>query len=200
MTTVLTGSTTRLERRKARTRAAILAAAEELFASRGYDDTSIAQIAERADTGVGTVYGYFASKADILQAVLMDHSRAANASYLQSIAEGMPYVDRVVNGLTAYAHYLKENRTLLRAAFSASIISGDHHEIKGPRMVEAYERLLRSGIEAGQLRDLPVHSTVFVLLSTYMMAFLGVGGWAHRMDDPSLLDELAAIVRATIEP
>ncbi|MCA9823169.1 MAG: helix-turn-helix transcriptional regulator, partial [Dehalococcoidia bacterium] len=77
MTTLIAGSsTTRLERRKARTRASILSAAEQLFGSRGYDDTSIAQIAETADTGVGTVYGYFASKAEILQAVLRDHSRA----------------------------------------------------------------------------------------------------------------------------
>ena len=40
----------RLERRKARTRAAIISAASKLFHERGYEDTSIQQIAELADT------------------------------------------------------------------------------------------------------------------------------------------------------
>ncbi len=191
-------STTRLERRKARTRASIIAAAEQLFGSRGYDQTSIAQIAELADTGVGTVYGYFASKADILQAVLVDHSRAANAEYVQSIDPGTPYPDRIVSALAAYARYLKENRTLLRAAFSSSVISGDHHELNGHRLIGSFEHQLEAGIAAGQIRDLPVKSTVFMLLNTYMMACIGIGSWSARRDDPALLGELEAIVRATI--
>jgi AcrR family transcriptional regulator len=200
MTSVLAGPATRLERRKARTRASILAAAEELFGSRGYDDTSIAQIAERADTGVGTVYGYFASKADILHAVLVDHSLKANAEYLQTIDDTTPHADRMVAALAAYARYLRENRTLLRAAFSASVISGDHHELNAVRLVSSFEKQFQAGIAAGQLRDLPVRSTVFVLLNTYLMAFLGIGAWASRKDDPAMLDELETIVRATITP
>ncbi len=60
----------RLERRKARTRAAIIDAATALFHERGFEETSIQQIAERADTGVGTLYGYFGSKDQILREVL----------------------------------------------------------------------------------------------------------------------------------
>lgn len=43
-------------------RHAILNAARELFASQGYDDTTIAQIARAAGVAVGTVYLYFANK------------------------------------------------------------------------------------------------------------------------------------------
>lgn len=46
-------------------RRAILQAARELFASQGYDDTTIAQIAQGAGVAVGTVYLYFANKRDI---------------------------------------------------------------------------------------------------------------------------------------
>ncbi|MEO9254346.1 MAG: helix-turn-helix domain-containing protein, partial [Tepidiformaceae bacterium] len=89
MTTLETTQTAqpgRLERRKARTRAAILTAASRLFHERGYEDTSIQQVAERADTGVGTLYGYFASKEDILRAVLDDQRDEAIARYQSSIA------------------------------------------------------------------------------------------------------------------
>lgn len=47
-------------------RHAILYAARELFANQGYDDTTIAEIAQTAGVAVGTVYLYFANKHDIL--------------------------------------------------------------------------------------------------------------------------------------
>jgi AcrR family transcriptional regulator len=53
------------ERSKARRRAAIIRAALELFAERGYDATTIADIAAAADVAPRTVAMYFPSKQDI---------------------------------------------------------------------------------------------------------------------------------------
>jgi AcrR family transcriptional regulator len=47
-------------------RQAILTAARELFAGRGYEETTIAEIARAAGMAVGTVYLYFQNKHDIL--------------------------------------------------------------------------------------------------------------------------------------
>jgi AcrR family transcriptional regulator len=47
-------------------RQAILSAARELFASQGYEETTIAEIARAAGLAVGTVYLYFQNKHDIL--------------------------------------------------------------------------------------------------------------------------------------
>ena len=60
----------RQSRRKARTRAALVAAARQLFAHRGFGATSVAAIAEQADTGHGSFYNHFATKEEILTAVL----------------------------------------------------------------------------------------------------------------------------------
>jgi AcrR family transcriptional regulator len=60
----------RVERKKARTRAALLAAARALFASRGMEQTTIAEIAEHADVATGSFYNYFASKERLLEALL----------------------------------------------------------------------------------------------------------------------------------
>jgi AcrR family transcriptional regulator len=43
-------------------REAILAAALELFAERGFHGTTVPEVAEKAQVGAGTVYRYFASK------------------------------------------------------------------------------------------------------------------------------------------
>jgi AcrR family transcriptional regulator len=53
------------ERSKARRRAAIIRAAYELFAERGYDATTIADIAEAAEVSPRTVTMYFPAKQDI---------------------------------------------------------------------------------------------------------------------------------------
>ena len=53
------------ERSKARRRTAIIRAALELFAERGYDATTIADIAAAADVAPRTVAMYFPSKQDI---------------------------------------------------------------------------------------------------------------------------------------
>ena len=53
---------TRGSRRRARTRADLLAAARKVFAQRGYHDASILDITREADVGVGTFYLHFRDK------------------------------------------------------------------------------------------------------------------------------------------
>ncbi|MGW0877103.1 TetR family transcriptional regulator [Streptomyces sp. NPDC002755] len=54
----------------AETRAAILAAAQELFLSRGYSCVTVAQVAAAAQVAVQTVYSSTGGKADILRELL----------------------------------------------------------------------------------------------------------------------------------
>jgi AcrR family transcriptional regulator len=53
------------ERKKAATRATILAKAERLFDQHGYDRVTVAQIADAADVSVKTLFVYFRSKEDL---------------------------------------------------------------------------------------------------------------------------------------
>jgi AcrR family transcriptional regulator len=54
------------DRKQARTRQALVDAATELFESRGYDKTTVADIAAAADIGTRTFFSYFASKEELL--------------------------------------------------------------------------------------------------------------------------------------
>jgi len=56
--------------RSRRTRERALKAAVECFEERGYDETTTAMIAGRAGMAVGTLYGYFTDKCDILLELL----------------------------------------------------------------------------------------------------------------------------------
>jgi len=65
---------TRVDRRKARTRAALIAAAQELLAE-GRVEVSIQEITERADVGFGSFYNHFADKAELWDAAIIDTLR-----------------------------------------------------------------------------------------------------------------------------
>jgi AcrR family transcriptional regulator len=82
----------RRQRKKQRTRAAIQAAAIELFAEHGYRETTIAAIADRADVAIRTVTGHFPTKEDLLFAD--DPFTAASlAARLGARAEGESALD-----------------------------------------------------------------------------------------------------------
>lgn len=59
----------RRERAKADKRARILGAAQTLFAERGYERTSMSEVARRADVAAGTVFQYAATKSELLMMV-----------------------------------------------------------------------------------------------------------------------------------
>jgi TetR/AcrR family transcriptional regulator len=61
---------TRGERRKARTVAAILAAAEQKFLRHGFHGTTVEEIAEAADVSVGSIYVHFESKEGLYLALV----------------------------------------------------------------------------------------------------------------------------------
>jgi AcrR family transcriptional regulator len=56
------------ERKKLDTRRRIFRAAFELFIEKGFDETTVEEIAERADVGKGTVFNYFPHKTSFLLA------------------------------------------------------------------------------------------------------------------------------------
>jgi AcrR family transcriptional regulator len=57
------------EKQKERREQSILSSAAELLELKGYQNTSMEEIAEKAEVGVGTVYNYFRSKAELVLAL-----------------------------------------------------------------------------------------------------------------------------------
>ncbi len=60
----------RREIKKSITREKIINSSKELFFKKGYEKTTIAEIAEKSDIATGTVYNYFNSKGEILLEIL----------------------------------------------------------------------------------------------------------------------------------
>jgi len=77
------------EQQKEQRRSAILRAAARLFAKRGYADTGMQEIAERAGLAVGTLYNYFPSKPEIVLA-LVERDVASSLAAGEAIVKRPP--------------------------------------------------------------------------------------------------------------
>ena len=63
---------TRLDRRKARTRQALVRAARRILAERGTTDVSIQEITDTADVGFGSFYNHFESKVELFEVAVRE--------------------------------------------------------------------------------------------------------------------------------
>src|SRR3954454_4492564 len=70
----------RRARRRAETRARLLAAARRLFAEQGVERTAIAQITDAADLGFGAFYNYFPSKDALVETALSESLDAVHGA------------------------------------------------------------------------------------------------------------------------
>lgn len=96
------------ERKKLQVRSAISDAAYELFAARGFDAVTVAEVAAAAETSVQTVFNYFPTKEDLL----LNGRRIHDEAFLRAI------VDRP-NGVSAIE---AAHRRVLEAAAEFALL------------------------------------------------------------------------------
>ncbi|WIV52324.1 helix-turn-helix domain-containing protein (plasmid) [Marivivens sp. LCG002] len=89
------------DRKKARRREEIMAAAIELFETKGVDATTISDIAEACDVSAPTVFNYFGSKDGILVAIVEEGTQAKrDQGSRRPRLEGVPLSEIILDFLT----------------------------------------------------------------------------------------------------
>jgi AcrR family transcriptional regulator len=106
------------ERKKQQTREKIATVALRLFADRGYDETTLADIAEAADVAPRTIFAYYEGKEDIL---LSDESNML--SQLRDTLDQRPDGTTTVDALRSFVESLEpagEDHALRKQIIAAS--------------------------------------------------------------------------------
>ncbi len=109
------------EQKKAQTRATIVAEAGNLFTSRGFQATTMDEIATAAGVSPATLYNYFGTK----NSVLLAHIETTVGEMIEAgssvLAEPPPDVVEAVQALMAVVmdHFIALDRELLREVFAA---------------------------------------------------------------------------------
>lgn len=122
--------TTRPERMDAATnRARILATAARLFAERGVAQVSMADIAEAAEVGKGTLYRRFANKAELCLALMDTQLRTFQDHILarlgQQIQTGRPYLSQLHDFLGELAAFIDTHIPLLCEVQRAGLLGSN---------------------------------------------------------------------------
>ncbi|MFC0238937.1 TetR family transcriptional regulator [Rhodopseudomonas telluris] len=107
------------ERKRRETSQRISDVALELFLDKGFDATTLDEIAENAGISRRTFFYYFASKDDILTAYLGRRTDELRAAVLQSASAGEP-IDVVRNALLTLASKFGDRTTIA----TAGLVSG----------------------------------------------------------------------------
>ncbi|HEY3685447.1 MAG TPA: helix-turn-helix domain-containing protein [Streptosporangiaceae bacterium] len=103
--------------RTAQTRRVLLEAAREVFTRAGFTEASVADVVERANSSVGSLYHHFGGKTELFLALWRDHQQAhedaAASSVAKARAEGVDEpIDMFVAGARAFLGGSWERRDL----------------------------------------------------------------------------------------
>jgi len=182
------------------TRRRVLDAAEALFSRRGYEPTSIADVAERAGVGVGTLYHHFPDKRALLLALIDDWGdRELVRARSGPVAEQL-FGENLRSG---FADYLRTNYERLRREGSFYLVllelaerDGDVrarvdriHQVAIERMRDLFALGQHRGIVRAELDPL---AAAFLVRRSIEVAAREV--FVHRMREPAPQRVLAELI------
>ena len=168
------------ERKKQRQREAIIDAAVSLFRERGFDQTRIQDILERADISLGTFYNYFPGK----DAVLDAYGAGVIGSYVELAREELegqdqPVAERVRALVRACGEAFSADPAFMTVVAMRSRAFAGRGELPAelPPIYTVLSELFREGQERSEIRaDIPplelaqIYSGIFMYTAVSWLA------------------------------
>ncbi|MEZ4512615.1 MAG: helix-turn-helix domain-containing protein [Chloroflexota bacterium] len=133
----------------------ILATAEKLFAQHGVENVNMAQIAQEAQVGKGTIYRRFANKADLCLA-LMDSQMADFQNVMlermrKMTAENVTPLEQLDQFLDALVYFIEDHAPLLCEVQREGLLGTYDLQVPHFWLHMTTSGLLRQAIEVGEL-------------------------------------------------
>ncbi len=166
----------RRERKKIQSKQTILQAAVHVFSTKGFQETSIADIMNQADLGIGTFYNYFESKEDVLKCLLKSVVEEICQAFEKFVEDKCAPADILEKTVMLSARLLSENRFVLPLFLSAANLSGmPEGSAELPAEPSAFKllfnRIIASGQDSGAFReDIPTEVVTELFHSMFQAA------------------------------
>lgn len=155
---------TRKERERAARRKLIIEMAEQIIDERGFENTTMDEIAERAEMGKGTLYLYFKSKIMLYLAISDHGSRILNHEMSKVFTQEMNGIEMVAELGQVYLRFIRQNPVYFNAFnYYESIIDNDdvagseeaiRCEENARKAMTYIVRALQIGMQDGSINDL----------------------------------------------
>ena len=164
---------------KEATRQRVLDAARDLFETQGYEETTVREIARRAEVAVGSVFTTFASKGDILSQVMADRLDELYAELDRVIPHLRGGVADRLRSLFAIHFAFETRRTKLflahiAAAFDWTLSPSTRPYGRNPRLRQVIRDCLVEGVNRGEI-------SAQLDLEALLDALMGIYAWTYRL-------------------
>ncbi|WP_020494686.1 TetR/AcrR family transcriptional regulator [Sciscionella marina] len=192
------GSTRRSRHREERSDR-IYRAAIELFVERGFDNATMDEIAERADTARATVFNHFQRKSAFLEEWSRRRRDRALTAVHEEWLDGRPLPEILARYLAELARVSANTRQETVACMGAAIHSTN--VFADSELAHQFSRLMAPAAKAGELRSgVDTEQAGMVLASAYLAT---LSTWIATDPAPfeleqRLLDSLGMILHGTL--
>jgi AcrR family transcriptional regulator len=194
----------RRERKKGETRRRIFESAVDLFRAKGFEDTTVDEITERADVGRGTFFNYFPRKEAVLAYLSESHLEVAEENASELLRGSTPVRAKLIELYLHAASAYEQDRELSRFVFAEWMKRGfAPTQEAGKRWKELVLAVLDQGHANGELRsDVSDVRAGAMLTGVYIST---IYEWLYCPDDchgasvPDLRSELTARLEILID-
>ncbi|MFS8038602.1 TetR/AcrR family transcriptional regulator [Xanthobacter sp. AM11] len=164
-------------------RAQILRSAAKLFARKGYQESSLNELARGMNYSKGAIYNYFSSKQEIYDAIIIFTLTGLYESAAAAVQPAAPPAERLRQFMVAHARFLAENYdSFVTMLVGFSGMANAELKDDALRLRDAHEGLLReilaAGIAEGAFRGMDAAMTGRAVLSllSWMVRWFKPGG------------------------
>jgi AcrR family transcriptional regulator len=180
------------------TRQKLLDAAEEIFGSKGYENTSVAEITQRAGVAQGTFYIYFPDK----KAAFTELVKELNHLVRKELAIATRDIDRRIDaeraGLKAFFKFVLRRPDLYRIIRQAEFVDYEIFRWHYRQFSNGYVRQLRKAMKGGQVKQLDAETTAYCLMA--IAEFMGMRWvlWQKKAPPEKALATIMDLISAGI--
>lgn len=167
-------------------RDAIVAAAARLYARRGFQGASVADLAKACDTSKSLIYHYFPAKDDILHAVMAEHLDALVVAAEAARSGGGPPEEQLraltISFMRHYVGAQDRHKVLLNELDNLPAAAREDVVAKQRRVIQLTEAIIADLAPGGDAR-------------VSAMLFFGMINWTHTWFDPAgpVMPEMLAL-------
>jgi AcrR family transcriptional regulator len=148
------GKKTRKERDKLARRKEILSAARTVFAEKGLHETTLDEIAEKAELAKGTIYGYFENKEDLFFSVLEEAISNLERLIDETCESDLPPPQKVSDLIKKVLCLFEENVDLMQLMTRSQpglLVNKIQEKMQGhfKNLIRSVSNVLQEGIRKG---------------------------------------------------
>lgn len=170
------------EAKKKKTRRAIMDAAIKLFSEKGFNNTSVDELAREAGVGKSTVYGYFNTKNEIFLAFCEDEIDFVFSNLAQKRDHDAPLKEQLLTLFMGQFRYVTKNydfgRILAREMVFPKELTIEKSNDLSERYLDALGDILTRAISRNELRD--DLELLYISGHLYALYIIVLSAWYER--------------------